>query len=1404
MRTDKKPTRKHERGVSLAGIAPFFEASLDGIVLVDKERRYVYVNPAAETLLGDTADNLLGRDFIEATFPERMHGAMIAHFTSTLQGTPGLWETTIVRPDGTEREVQFSNLEFELDGENIIAAIIRDLTDERWRTREAAAAARVASSFTVDRPIDDALADLCKIIMEYSSALACSAMLPMRNGPLTTVGDAGHVPGYQQAMAEAWESGPPEFTKSFMRSMAPAMIENARTRLLGEPQYAVAHDVLEASRWEHMLVVPMIYAGRAVGGLTVCYAEHAKPSAREVQLIAAIAAQSAVAVENTRLLARAAERTEQLTAMMNASAAVASTVDVDTVIGSVLDQVGAIVDYSATSMLLLEGEELILVDSRVGRDTPRYDEQPRFPAAQDSGLWSAFVRGEVVRIADVDGETQYARELRRALGGRPGFRHLRSWLAIPLRAHGRLLGALTVSRNTPAFFTEEHERLLLGLANHAANGIERARLFEERERAAAETAALVRIASAMTFDQSPEEVLNLLAENVVTATGAVSCAVILIDPSGARVELAGTHNLEDGYVRAIESIWQSGADAPSIVAFRTSEVQIVHDIANQMLKHDIFESFHDFVRTFPWNMLVALPLVYHGRAQGVMNVYYSDSDRVVGDRELSYLNALADQASVVGANLRLFAEGERRRRRAEALARVASAMTFEESPKAVLDLLAENVLAVTGASSAGIIIVDNEANSITEVGAANLPEGYMATIEAMWKQGAQITGFEAARTGQVVVARDLPNLSKDLSYLDPYREFTDSHWDTLVAVPLTYRGESMGTLNVCYPKETPPDDEHMAVLRALADQAAITAANLRLFTESERRRRRAETLVQVALALTGRASIENTLEELSRVVVANTSAVAASVTLHDDLRGSFSYAGGHGMPEGFEQVAREAWSHGHHTLMTRALETLQPRVTKRGKTRILEDPDYADAWGLVRDEPWEPIAIIPMVHRGRPVGLLATYHLPGEAPAEDDIALLLAVAGQAAVAVENRRLFSETERRLRQVEAASTIASNIAFNQPLDEMMMTIALSVVESTGAIACSVTRVDESARTPLRIMAMAGLPDGYQEALQHAYDEGAPSVIVNAYREREAMIIHNSRGVTLADPRFADAAALVEREPWNCVAVIPIIYREEALAVLVGYYPAREEPTTEEVTYLTAIADQAAIAIKNASLIEDAQASAAVAERQRLARELHDSVSQALYGIALGARTARTLLDRDPVKAIEPVEYVLQLAQAGLAEMRALIFQLRPESLAQEGLVAALEKEVSATSARYGLIVEADLGEEPLVPLDIKEAAYRIGQEAMHNTVKHAKAERVWVTLGFEDGTLRLDVRDDGKGFDPTGEFPGHLGLKSMRERAARVHGTLDFESAPGQGVHISLGIPVSPGAEAHMPVSMRPVE
>jgi signal transduction histidine kinase len=253
------------------------------------------------------------------------------------------------------------------------------------------------------------------------------------------------------------------------------------------------------------------------------------------------------------------------------------------------------------------------------------------------------------------------------------------------------------------------------------------------------------------------------------------------------------------------------------------------------------------------------------------------------------------------------------------------------------------------------------------------------------------------------------------------------------------------------------------------------------------------------------------------------------------------------------------------------------------------------------------------------------------------------------------------------------------------------------------------------------------------------------------------------------------------------VPLIAQGTVIGTLGVVHATPGFYTERHAQLAMGFAQQAAVAIENARLYEAARDRAALAERQRLARELHDSVSQALYGIALNASAAAELFDAGPERARGLVQDVLHLAETGLAEMRALIFELRPESLEQEGLVGALEKQVAAVQARHGLQVRLSLGSEPDLPAPTKEALYRVAQEALHNAAKHARARTLDLVLEVGPGDVELRVADDGRGFDPHRDFPGHLGLCSMRERAAAVGGRLEIDSAPGAGTRLSMRVP-----------------
>jgi signal transduction histidine kinase len=206
--------------------------------------------------------------------------------------------------------------------------------------------------------------------------------------------------------------------------------------------------------------------------------------------------------------------------------------------------------------------------------------------------------------------------------------------------------------------------------------------------------------------------------------------------------------------------------------------------------------------------------------------------------------------------------------------------------------------------------------------------------------------------------------------------------------------------------------------------------------------------------------------------------------------------------------------------------------------------------------------------------------------------------------------------------------------------------------------------------------------------------------------------------------------------------------------------------------------------------AQATGALKERQRIARELHDSVNQVLYGIELGINTALTLLDRNSPKVKPQLQEVLALAEAGLAEMRTLLTELHPAALETQGLVLNLLHQVETLQARHGLEVSHNLAEEPAISILHKEALYRITQEAFNNIARHAQATRVELKLTLNDKYIKLEVKDDGRGFDPKQPRPGHMGQQTMRERAFELGGNVEIVSAPGEGTLVCAFLPVPP--------------
>jgi signal transduction histidine kinase len=201
------------------------------------------------------------------------------------------------------------------------------------------------------------------------------------------------------------------------------------------------------------------------------------------------------------------------------------------------------------------------------------------------------------------------------------------------------------------------------------------------------------------------------------------------------------------------------------------------------------------------------------------------------------------------------------------------------------------------------------------------------------------------------------------------------------------------------------------------------------------------------------------------------------------------------------------------------------------------------------------------------------------------------------------------------------------------------------------------------------------------------------------------------------------------------------------------------------------------------------AASQERGHLARELHDSVTQALFSMTLLTRSIELLVQRDPEAVVEKLASLRELQRDALAEMRSLIFELRPGSLAEDGLVKALRTHAAAVQGRIGLPIVLTADDIERLPIEVEDGLYRIAQEALHNVVKHAAARQVRLTLAREPDAVRMIIADDGAGFDPSVTPPGHLGIAGMRARADKIGAQLVLTSRRGVGTTIDVRVPVA---------------
>jgi signal transduction histidine kinase len=260
-----------------------------------------------------------------------------------------------------------------------------------------------------------------------------------------------------------------------------------------------------------------------------------------------------------------------------------------------------------------------------------------------------------------------------------------------------------------------------------------------------------------------------------------------------------------------------------------------------------------------------------------------------------------------------------------------------------------------------------------------------------------------------------------------------------------------------------------------------------------------------------------------------------------------------------------------------------------------------------------------------------------------------------------------------------------------------------------------------------------------------------------------------------------------------LLPLQIRDRKLGVLAIIGAAESSFTPNQLALFKSIADQLSVAIENAYLFEKAEDVAVAAERNRLARELHDAVTQTLFSASLIADVLPRIWERDPDQGRVRLEELRELTRGALAEMRTLLLELRPATLTETSLAELLRQLTQAFGGRSRLPIELIVeGERPLPP-ETQVVFYRIAQEALNNITKHAGASQATLKLTFLPQAVSLSIRDNGRGFDLSDAPLNSLGLGIMRERAEKIGAQLTINSRIGEGTIVTVHTPVANGNE-----------
>jgi signal transduction histidine kinase len=733
------------------------------------------------------------------------------------------------------------------------------------------------------------------------------------------------------------------------------------------------------------------------------------------------------------------------------------------------------------------------------------------------------------------------------------------------------------------------------------------------------------------------------------------------------------------------------------------------------------------------------------------------------------------------------AEQVSERRRAEEMARryalrlehlqqMSLALLSADSLETVVQITVRYVEESIACRAAGISLYDAQRAEALVVGSSGnqLPSGMRVPITVP-------DALAAMNQGHVYVFADAQAMAADSPGL---RRIAELGGRSVLVVPVRAGETLLGLLWIAATEVRSFTAEEVTIAREVCDLVAVAIHNRQLLEAEQKARARESSLREIGASLTLGLELDEVLrrilDHLERLIPFS----SAGIVLLDGRRLAF-------MARGNINVERQQLD----TVRERPPASLQ-RVFDSCRPYLLDDTALADDWarwpGFEYIRSWLGV---PLLFKGACIGALTIDRDQPHSFTAEDVELAVVFANQAAVAIDNARLFNEVQthaerldtrvrERTRELEALYGITAAAIEHLDLDRVLARALELAVQAVGCPGGAIYLVQQG-QPGLRPAALTGPgtsgPLGktpFNGLLARFSPDGAPWIAGGS------RATYDQSAGPLPDGLFAAGT--------RAAAVAPLRAHGRSLGVLALWSDAADAFDGAPLL-LTAIADQIGAAVDNIQLRQMTRQAAIIEERERLARDLHDAATQTVFSAGLFAEAARESARAGDLAQVERYsQSAVQRVYQALGEMRLLLFELRTETLAQLGLAGALRERLNSVEERANVTTHLRVEGVGSLPLALEEAFYRVALEALNNALRHAHAQRVSVTLRAAGGQLTLVVRDNGVGFRRRDVAQhGGMGLDSMKKRIHKVGGSVQIVSRPGRGTRVEARAPLAPG-------------